>query len=191
MIEGNLVKGAKFLQSPHHGASLVKPTLLVMHFTASGNTGENDAKYFQNPAAKASAHIVVDRDGTITQCVPFNVKAWHAGVSTWRGKSNCNDYSIGIEIDNWGILTKREDGGYRSWTGQSLSPDLVLHAKNKLGNDGYWEIYPEEQLKALDSLTRFSRLIQQSKRLLGMKTLLRVARRTLARLSRCGGILAF
>jgi N-acetylmuramoyl-L-alanine amidase CwlA len=85
--------------SPNHGGPLDGPTLLVMHYTVSGAGAKGVADYFTSPAANASAHIVVGRDGDIRQVVPFNVKAWHAGKSVWRGRSNCNDYSIGIEID--------------------------------------------------------------------------------------------
>jgi AmpD protein len=45
-----------------------------------------------------SAHFVVDRQGNITQFVPLEKRAWHAGESAWQGKDNCNDYSIGIEM---------------------------------------------------------------------------------------------
>lgn len=47
---------------------------------------------------RVSAHFVVARDGSITQFVATEKRAWHAGKSTWQGRDNCNDYSIGIEI---------------------------------------------------------------------------------------------
>ena len=47
---------------------------------------------------KVSAHFVVARNGAITQFVSIDKRAWHAGKSTWLGRDNCNDYSIGIEI---------------------------------------------------------------------------------------------
>lgn len=48
---------------------------------------------------KVSAHLVIDREGGITQFVPFAKRAWHAGVSSFAGRENCNDYSIGIELE--------------------------------------------------------------------------------------------
>jgi AmpD protein len=48
---------------------------------------------------KVSAHVLVDRAGTLTQFVPFNLRAWHAGVSEYRGRSACNDFSVGIELE--------------------------------------------------------------------------------------------
>jgi AmpD protein len=48
---------------------------------------------------QVSAHILIRRDGSLTQFVPFNRRAWHAGQSVFRGVPACNDYSIGIEIE--------------------------------------------------------------------------------------------
>jgi AmpD protein len=46
-----------------------------------------------------SAHCLVERDGNILQFVSFLDRAWHAGVSQWRGESACNDFSVGIELE--------------------------------------------------------------------------------------------
>lgn len=48
---------------------------------------------------KVSAHCVIYRNGDIIQYVPFDRRAWHAGVSSFLGKENCNDYSVGIELE--------------------------------------------------------------------------------------------
>jgi N-acetyl-anhydromuramoyl-L-alanine amidase len=48
---------------------------------------------------KVSAHCLIERDGKLTQFVSFNDRAWHAGVSSWQGMNNCNDFSIGIELE--------------------------------------------------------------------------------------------
>ena len=48
---------------------------------------------------KVSAHLLIDRQGAVTQFVPFHRRAWHAGVSHFDGRSACNDYSIGIELE--------------------------------------------------------------------------------------------
>ena len=56
--------------------------------------------YFKDIVAlKVSSHLLIERDGSITQFVPFNKKAWHAGVSSYQGRENCNEFSIGIEIE--------------------------------------------------------------------------------------------
>ncbi len=48
---------------------------------------------------KVSAHLLIRRDGDLLQFVPFGRRAWHAGESSFRGRSCCNDYSIGIELE--------------------------------------------------------------------------------------------
>jgi N-acetyl-anhydromuramoyl-L-alanine amidase len=48
---------------------------------------------------KVSAHFLVRRDGSVIQFVPPERRAWHAGISSWRGRSRCNDFSIGIELE--------------------------------------------------------------------------------------------
>ena len=48
---------------------------------------------------KVSSHLLIRRDGEIIQFVPFNLRAWHAGVSKHKERENCNDYSIGIELE--------------------------------------------------------------------------------------------
>jgi AmpD protein len=48
---------------------------------------------------RVSAHVCIFRDGHIHQYVPFDQRAWHAGVSTWNGRERCNDFSIGIELE--------------------------------------------------------------------------------------------
>jgi N-acetyl-anhydromuramoyl-L-alanine amidase len=48
---------------------------------------------------QVSAHVLVDRDGAVTQYVPFDQRAWHAGASLFCGRDDCNDFSIGIELE--------------------------------------------------------------------------------------------
>lgn len=48
---------------------------------------------------KVSAHFLVRRGGGLTQFVPCRQRAWHAGASSWRGRSRCNDFSVGIELE--------------------------------------------------------------------------------------------
>jgi len=56
--------------------------------------------YFATVAQlRVSAHFVIGRDGALTQFVPCVRRAWHAGVSSWRGRAHCNDFSIGVELE--------------------------------------------------------------------------------------------
>jgi len=48
---------------------------------------------------RVSAHFLIRRDGELIQFVPVGARAWHAGVSRWRGRERCNDYSVGIELE--------------------------------------------------------------------------------------------
>lgn len=62
---------------------------------------------------KVSSHLVIRRTGVITQYVPFNLRSWHAGTSIYEGRQNCNDYSIGIELEGTST-TEFEDSQYES-----------------------------------------------------------------------------
>lgn len=56
--------------------------------------------YFQTiKGAEVSAHLFIERDGSLTQFVNFDARAWHAGRSSYLGRTDCNDYSIGIELE--------------------------------------------------------------------------------------------
>ena len=64
----------------------------------------------KTPNHASSAHLVISRTGEITQLVSFNLIAWHAGFSFWEDFVSMNRYSIGIELDNDGVL-KRDPTG--------------------------------------------------------------------------------
>lgn len=56
--------------------------------------------YFESiRSLRVSAHLCIFRDGSVTQYVPFDSRAWHAGASAWCGRERCNDFSIGIELE--------------------------------------------------------------------------------------------
>ncbi len=56
--------------------------------------------YFSEIAhLRVSSHLLIQRNGALTQYVPFHCRAWHAGVSEYQGHDNCNDFSIGIELE--------------------------------------------------------------------------------------------
>lgn len=128
------------------GSPMPVRRFLAIHFT-SGATAESSIEFWRTPAAKgASAHIVIDRDGAVYQCRPFNVTCGHAGVSRWQGFSNLNSCSIGIELANAGDderLTKR-------W---SKFPPTEARHKNG-GTLKRWEVYPVEQLAACEEVAK-------------------------------------
>jgi len=55
--------------------------------------------YRELAALEVSSHFLIRRDGELIQFVPCGKRAWHAGASSWRGRSRCNDFSIGIELE--------------------------------------------------------------------------------------------
>lgn len=60
----------------------------------------NEHPYFAGICAlQVSSHLLIRRDGSVVQYVPFNRKAWHAGRSSFAGRAECNDFSIGIELE--------------------------------------------------------------------------------------------
>lgn len=155
-IKDGFLDVAEQFPSEAHGSRFANPpTLLVMHYTASGGDALTDAKYFATRTKKqASAHIILGREGALYQSVSMDVVAHHAGRSVFRGMTGCNRFSIGIEIDNWGPLDRGADGEYRAWPGTVVSENLVFEGEHKNGGDKfYWERYPEVQLAILDELT--------------------------------------
>lgn len=58
---------------------------------------------------KVSAHVLIGRDGALTQYVPFTARAWHAGWSSYCGRSACNDFSVGIELEGTDELPYEAD----------------------------------------------------------------------------------
>jgi N-acetylmuramoyl-L-alanine amidase len=93
--------------SPNFDARTVPPSILVLHYTGM-RTGEEALDRLRDPEAKVSSHYLVEEDGRVFRLVAEERRAWHAGVSYWRGRRNINGDSIGIEIVNPG-----HEFGYR------------------------------------------------------------------------------
>ena len=72
--------------------------LPVLSFFQGELVPEADPYFQQIADLRVSAHCVIDRNGQIYQCVDFNQRAWHAGVSTYQGREACNDFSVGVEL---------------------------------------------------------------------------------------------
>lgn len=141
----------KWSESPNQGGKFVNglPDSIIIHYTA-GSSAESSVRSLSNPNQKVSAHLVVGRKGEVYQLVPFNTVAWHAGSSKWKEREGYNKYSIGIEIDNAGILKPNGSGKYLSWFNKVYSPDEVLKAKHRNGGaEQYWHQYTEEQINAV------------------------------------------
>ena len=93
--------------SPNHGPRSGAIDMLVLHYTGMKSAADALDRLC-SPAAAVSAHYVVEEDGAVWRLVPEDRRAWHAGASSWRGRSDVNDASIGIELVNPG-----HEFGYR------------------------------------------------------------------------------
>ncbi|MBP0463418.1 N-acetylmuramoyl-L-alanine amidase [Roseomonas sp. PWR1] len=96
--------------------------MLVLHYTGM-RTGAEAIARLRDPAAKVSSHYVVEEDGAVFRLVPEARRAFHAGISHWRGHSGLNARSIGIEIVNPG-----HEWGYRDFPALQMAAvcDLCL-----------------------------------------------------------------
>ena len=145
------------IKSPNtSGRFANSPKIVVMHYTA-GSSARSSANWFANRAASASAHVVIERDGSIIQCVPFDKVAWHAGRSRWGSITGLNRHSIGIELANWGPL-RSSGNGWVSHTGAPVADAVVAVHRNGNPNGSRtplgWEAYPEAQMETARAVTR-------------------------------------
>ncbi|HZL41194.1 MAG TPA: N-acetylmuramoyl-L-alanine amidase [Pseudolabrys sp.] len=94
---------ADVVPSPNHDKRKIgrAPDMILLHYTGMA-TAEAALTRLCTADSKVSAHYVVFEDGRIVQCVPEELRAWHAGVSSWGGETDINSCSIGIEIVNPG-----------------------------------------------------------------------------------------
>ena len=92
---------------------------------------------------------MVDREGRATQLAAFNMKTWHAGKSSYKGRPNVNGFSIGIEMIGPGLMTASKPGQARAWFGQDYPIDhyrLELKRTPEHGN-GWWMPFTDEQIR--------------------------------------------
>ena len=112
-----LLKNAEYLNSPNQDDRRdgQDPEIIVIHGISLppgeyGGSYVSDlflnsldisvCEYFKEISTlKVSSHLFIDRLGRVTQFVPFNSRAWHAGESVYREREMCNDFSIGIELE--------------------------------------------------------------------------------------------
>ena len=106
--------------SPNFDARRAPPDMVVLHYTGMP-TGEEALARLRDPAAKVSAHYLVEEDGRVFAMVPEARRAWHAGVSSWAGAGDINACSIGIEIVNPG-----HDHGYRAFPEAQIDAVIAL-----------------------------------------------------------------
>jgi N-acetylmuramoyl-L-alanine amidase len=108
--------------SPNFDVRTAPPDILVVHYTGM-QTGEAALDRLRDPEAKVSSHYMVEEDGRIFRLVPEARRAWHAGVSYWKGERNINGASIGVEIVNPG-----HEFGYRPFPDAQIAAVIALAA---------------------------------------------------------------
>jgi len=94
--------------------------MVVIHYTGMRTAAEALARLV-DPVAKVSAHYLIDEDGTVSRLVSEERRAWHAGKSFWKGETDCNAVSIGIELVNPGT-----EFGYRPFPDAQIAALITL-----------------------------------------------------------------
>jgi len=106
--------------SPNCNERKLPISMVVLHYTGMP-TMQEALDRLCDPAAEVSAHYLIDEDGTVIRLVPEEKRAWHAGRSYWRGITDVNSASIGIEIVNPG-----HEFGYRPFTEAQMESLIPL-----------------------------------------------------------------
>ena len=157
----NDTPAVKYDEAGSFGKKLDRLRFLIMHYTA-GKDFDSTVARFKDPAAKVSAHFVLGRQGQLAQMVPLDRPAWHAGSdSSWKGPDgtryeHMNFYSLGIEIDNYGPLTK-VGSRYRTWFGRDVDAQEVVEVDPTLPrsfNVRYWHAFSPNQISLAMDVAR-------------------------------------
>ena len=154
-ISDHLLKGDNIRQqlTDKHSGEFASglPDTIIMHYTA-GSSLDGAVNHLSKPSVQASAHLVVDRDGSIVQLVEFNKKAWHAGRSQYQDRKGLNQYSIGIEMVNAGPLNPSGDG-FISAFGKHYPADAAVQATHRNEQQPrYWQAYTEAQINCVSDI---------------------------------------
>ena len=149
----NRLEGIPFIPTPNFGGE-IKPISIIIHYSAEIKT-KNVINWFKDKTSGVSAHLILDRDGSLTQMVDFNIKAWHAGASEYKSLKHFNNFSIGIELINAGQLFKNGND-YHGWRGEVYPPEEVFIKTygDECSIVSYWHKYTPKQLQTLTLLVK-------------------------------------
>lgn len=132
--------------SPNHDARGRPVDMIVLHYTGM-KTGEEALQRLRDPAAKVSAHYLIEEDGRIFRLVDESARAWHAGASSWKGEGEINARSIGVEIVNPG-----HEFGYREFPDPQIDALVALLKDIRTRHDvapsrvvGHSDVAPERK----------------------------------------------
>ena len=156
---------ATFKAAQSAGGKLVNPTQVVIHDTADFRPGQA-VSWFCNPECPTSAHVVIERSGAITQLVKFDTVAFHAGKSSWGGRSGCNAFTLGVELVNPGMMERRGDEVmliYRSKNSEGKTVEKIIQrfpvsecreVHTKEHGRGWCLPYTDAQIEAVTALCK-------------------------------------
>jgi N-acetylmuramoyl-L-alanine amidase len=149
-LKNHMLEGVRFQEARWIWGEIV-PEIVILHDTASPLTPFNSANYLADNEAKVSVHFVAERDGTITQQVPTNRRAGHAGKSTFNGRADCNAFAIGIEIVNPGRMTRINAAQAVGWWGGKfrIAEENIHEVTTPEHGAGLWMGYSPEQIDAV------------------------------------------
>ena len=152
-IKNHRLADVDFMKARWQGG-VITPTAVVLHDTASRLTRLSAARYLADNSAKVSVHTTIERDGLITQHVPFNRRANHAGRSVLNGRYGCNNFTIGIEIVNPGIMRSAGDGKALAWWGSVFDVEDygIRSITTKEHGTGLWMPYTEAQIDSIEAV---------------------------------------
>lgn len=142
--------GMRWIPSPHFSERKAVIEAVVLHYTATGSL-EETIDLFRMEGEGASAHYVIGKDGRIVQMVDVEKKAWHAGTSEFQGRPDVNDFSLGIELVNWGLL-KEKKGILYAWPGD-YGTEYAGRSPLYAGGQ-WWDPFTEIQYRVLTELVR-------------------------------------
>ncbi|MEL7706229.1 N-acetylmuramoyl-L-alanine amidase [Citromicrobium bathyomarinum] len=109
--------------SPNYDERNAPVSMVVLHYTEMEGA-DAAIKRLTDPEAKVSAHYIISEAGEVTRLVPEEKRAWHAGVSYWRGETDVNTVSVGIELDHPGHAY-----GYREFADAQIAALVPLLAR--------------------------------------------------------------
>jgi N-acetylmuramoyl-L-alanine amidase len=142
-----------FKSTPNHSGAFKTglPDTVIIHYTA-GASLESSVNWLRKPEARASAHLVIGKTGKVVQLLPFDTIGWHAGRSEWKGRTSMNQYSIGIEMDNAGVLEQRLDGYYTHFGKRIPDAEVVITKHQHHAVAKAWEAFTPQQLEKVEEV---------------------------------------
>jgi len=133
-----------FVQAKYHSSrASAQVEVVVLHYTAGRSNALGLANFFARGSRKASAHFGVGRPGEVVQMVDLNDAAWHAGKSSFMGKSPVGNMSVGIEICNVGWAYMDKIAAENKFSGEHRNPACRAEL---------WEKFTREQVASVQKL---------------------------------------